>query len=258
MNLLSRIFSSFGKDAVKEIEEKELELLEANVSLTAIEKLKEILKGRKDLRGALLDLLKEGRIDDERIFLFVGVNGSGKTTTIAKIAKWFIDRGREVTVAAADTFRAGSIEQLEEWRKIVGFELVKYHYGADPAAVAYEAVKNAQDVVLIDTAGRQETKRSLMEELRKIKKVTQPDLTFMVVDATQGIAAVEQAKKFDEMIGIDGFIVTKMDIDEKGGIILSLAVELEKPFYFVSYGQDLEDLKEFSAKEYVDNLLPSS
>ncbi len=258
MSLLSKIFSSFGKDAVKELEEKELELLEANVSLTAIEKLKEELQGKKNLKEALKDIIKAGKLENVRVILLVGVNGSGKTTTAAKLANWFKKRGKKVVVAAADTFRAGSIEQLEEWGKKLGFEVVKYHYGSDPAAVAYEAVKKDADIVIIDTAGRQETRKSLMEELEKIKRVAKPDITLMVVDATQGVAAVEQVKKFDEKIGVDGIIVTKMDIDEKGGIILSISAETGKPIYFVSFGQEEDSFEPFSPEEYIDNLIPSS
>ncbi len=255
MNLLKSILSSLGKDAAKEVEERELELLQANVSLTTIERLKEELKGKKNLKEVLKDLLKSGKFEGTPVVLFVGTNGSGKTTAIAKLAKWYMDRGVHVIVAAADTFRAGSIEQLEEWRERIGFDLVKYHYGADPAAVAYEAVKRRKGVVLIDTAGRQETRRSLMEELKKIKRVVKPDYTVMVVDATQGVAALEQVRKFDEEVGIDGFIVTKLDVDEKGGLILSLCVETGKPVFFVSYGQGPDDFSPFNPEEYLDNLL---
>jgi len=257
MKLLSRLLGSLGRDAAKEIEQRELELLEANVSLNAIEKLKELLKGKKGLKEALEELLKEGEVRG-RVILLVGVNGSGKTTTAAKLAKWFMEKGKRVVVAAADTFRAGSIEQLEELSRRAGFEVVKYHYGADPAAVAYEAVKKDADVVIIDTAGRQETRGDLMEELKKIKRVAKPDLTLMVVDATQGVAAVEQVKKFDEKLGIDGFVVTKLDVDEKGGLILSLAVETGKPIYFVSDGQELDRFRPFSKREYIDNLISTS
>ncbi len=256
MSLLQRIFSSIGgKDPRKELEERELELLEANVSLTTIERLKESLEKGKSLKEALKEFLKEGRIEGSPVILLVGTNGSGKTTVVAKLSNWFMEKGTPVTVAAADTFRAGSIEQLEEWARKVGFELVKYHYGADPAAVAYEAVKRRKGAVIIDTAGRQETRGDLMRELQKIKKVVNPDLTLMVVDATQGVAALEQAERFDEKVGVDGFIVTKLDVDEKGGLILSLAVETRKPIYFVSYGQTLDTFSPFSAEDYLNNLL---
>jgi fused signal recognition particle receptor len=256
MNLLKKIFSGLSKkDALKELEERELELLESNVSLKTIETLKKTLEEGEDLRTDLKRYLKGAKIEGAPIILLVGVNGSGKTTAVAKLAYWFKKRGIDVTVAAADTFRAGSIEQLEEWSKKVGFDLVKYHYGADPAAVAYEAVKKRKGAVIIDTAGRQETRGSLMEELKKIKRVVNPDLTIMVVDATQGSAALEQARKFDEAVGVDGFIVTKTDVDEKGGMVLSLAVETEKPIYFISYGQEPQEFKPFDPEEYLDNLL---
>ena len=134
MNLLKKIFKGLSqKDALKELEERELELLESNVSLKTIEKLKECLQEGKDLRTSLREFLKSGMIEDSPIILLVGINGSGKTTVVAKLARWFKERGVKTTVAAADTFRAGSIEQLEEWSRKVGFDLVKYHYGADPA-----------------------------------------------------------------------------------------------------------------------------
>ncbi len=251
--LLKKLFSLLGRDPLRELEEREMDLLDAGVSFWALEKLKEGLSD-KDLQGALKDILMDGRVSDERIFLLVGTNGSGKTTTAAKMAAYFMERGERVVVAAADTFRAGSIEQLEELSKEVGFKLVKKGYGVDPAAVAYEAVRE-EGKVIIDTAGRQEVRIDLMEQLKKIKRVAKPDLTLYVTDATQGLSSVEQARGFDREVGIDGFVVTKLDVDERGGVILSLCAELQKPVYFVSWGQGIREFGPFDKESYIKRLL---
>lgn len=251
--LLKKLLSIIGKDPRRELEEKELDLLDAGVSFVTIEELKKLTE-TETLEEAIFSLLKEGRLDNERIFLIVGTNGSGKTTATAKLAAYFIRKGEKVTVAAADTFRAGSIEQLEELGKRVGFKIVKKGYGADPAAVAFEAVKE-EGKIIIDTAGRQDVRTDLMDQLKKIKRVVKPDLTLFVADATQGLTTVEQAKTFDREVGIDGFIITKLDIDEKGGIILSLCTEIKKPVYFVSWGQELDKFELFEKKTYIKTLL---
>jgi fused signal recognition particle receptor len=206
-----------------------------------------------------LDLFRfiEGR-PKPVVILFVGVNGTGKTTTIAKLAHQFQTRGHTCVVAAADTFRAGAIEQLERHAERVGFKLIRHQAGADPAAVAFDAVEHARargrDVVLIDTAGRMQTNQNLMDQMRKIKRVTEPHLVVYVGDALAGNDAVEQAKQFHEAVGLDGVILTKIDADAKGGAALSMAHTIGKPVVFVSVGQGYEDLRPFDVPWMVDRL----
>ena len=192
------------------------------------------------------------------VIMFVGVNGTGKTTTIAKLAYAFQKRGLTAVVAAADTFRAGAIEQLERHAETVGFKLIRHKAGADPAAVAFDAVEHAQargrDVVLIDTAGRMQTNANLMDQMKKIKRVAEPHLVLYVGDALAGNDAVEQAKQFHEAVGLDGVILTKIDADAKGGAALSMAHTIGKPVLFVSTGQKYEDLRPFEVPWMVDRL----
>ncbi len=193
------------------------------------------------------------------IILFVGVNGTGKTTTIAKLAYHIQKKGYTAVVAAADTFRAGAIEQLEKHAEAVGFKLIKHEAGSDPAAVAYDAVEHARarkrDVVLIDTAGRMQTNTNLMDQMKKIKRVANPDLVFYIGDALAGNDAIEQAKEFNEAVGIDGIVLTKIDADAKGGAALSIAHTIGKPVVFVSTGQGYDDIRRFNVKWMVDRLL---
>jgi len=193
------------------------------------------------------------------IVLFVGVNGTGKTTTIAKLAFQLQKKGYSCVVAAADTFRAGAIEQLEKHAEAVGFKLIKHKAGADPAAVAFDAVEHARargrDVVLIDTAGRMQTNQNLMDQMKKIKRVAQPNLVLYIGDALAGNDAIEQAKQFHEAVGIDGIILTKIDADAKGGAALSMAKTIGKPVVFVNLGQTYEDIRPFDTKWMVDRLL---
>jgi len=192
------------------------------------------------------------------IVMFVGVNGTGKTTVIAKIASMLQKRGRTVVVAAADTFRAGAIEQLEVHANRLGFKLIKHAAGADPAAVAFDAVEHAKarsrDVVLIDTAGRMQTNQNLMDQMKKIQRVAKPHLVVFVGDALAGNDAVEQAKQFNDAVGVDGAILCKIDADAKGGAALSIAHTIGKPILFVGTGQGYDDLTPFDAKWMVDKL----
>ena len=192
------------------------------------------------------------------VVMFVGVNGTGKTTVIAKIANMLQKRGKSVVVAAADTFRAGAIEQLEVHASRLGFKLIRHIAGADPAAVAFDAVEHAKargrDVVLIDTAGRMQTNTNLMDQMKKIKRVAKPHLVIFVGDALAGNDAIEQAKEFNEAVGVDAAILCKIDADAKGGAALSIAHTIGKPILFVGTGQGYEDLTPFNAKWMVDRL----
>jgi len=191
--------------------------------------------------------------------LFVGINGTGKTTSIAKVAQFLMKKGYSVVLSCSDTYRAGSIEQLEEHSRKLGVRMIKHEYGADPAAVAYDAISHAQsrgiNVVLIDTAGRIQTDRNLMSELSKIKRVVNPDLTVLVVDALIGNDAVMQAEEFHNSVGIDGTILTKVDADVKGGASLSVAHVTGKPIIFIGVGQNYGDLEAFEPEQFTQMIL---
>lgn len=195
------------------------------------------------------------------VIMFVGINGTGKTTTIAKVANLLLGKGYRVVLASGDTYRAGAIEQLEEHARRLGVRVVKHRYGADPAAVSFDAVRHAEargiDVVLIDTAGRMQTNRNLMDELRKIKKVVRPDLTVMVVDALTGNDATEQAETFNSHVGFDTAILTKVDADAKGGSSLSVSYLTEKPIAYIGTGQGYDDLQRFDAEWFAEKILPA-
>jgi len=198
------------------------------------------------------------------IILAVGVNGVGKTTTIGKLARRFTDLGFTVTLAAADTFRAAAIEQLEIWAERAGANIVKHRSGADPAAVAFDAVVSAKsknvDVVIIDTAGRLHTKSNLMEELKKIKRVVErekpsaPHETLLVVDATSGQNAIAQARMFNEAIGVTGIALTKLDGTAKGGIVIAINRELDIPVKLIGVGETVDDLQDFDPDGFVNAL----
>ncbi len=269
-------------------DELELILLENNVALEVIDKIKENLKeelvGKEIKRGeqekflfnslkkAIEDVLLEfdvnriiERIEENKAkgeptkILFIGVNGVGKTTTLAKFAKYLMDKGYSVVISASDTFRAASIEQLQIHADNLGIKLIKHQYGADAAAVAYDAVQYAKahgiDVVLIDSAGRQHTSSNLMDELKKLKRVADPDFTVFVADSMTGNDAVDQAKEFQEKVGYDFSILTKADVDEKGGAILSVAYVSGKPIAFLGTGQSYSDLVPFKKEEIVEKLM---
>ncbi|MCD6372229.1 MAG: signal recognition particle-docking protein FtsY [Thermococcus sp.] len=274
------------KDVENALWNLEIELLEADVALETVEELKEKIKeklvGQKvkigtnkralveeAVREAVLevltperkiDLLEMIRSKEEKPFVivFVGFNGSGKTTTIAKLANWLKKNGLSAVIAASDTFRAGAIEQVEEHAKRVGVRVIKHDYGADPAAVAYDAIQHARargvDVVLVDTAGRNELNRNLMDEMKKIVRVTKPDLVIFVGDSLSGNAVVEQAKQFNEAVRIDGVILTKLDADARGGAALSISHAIGAPILFVGVGQGYDDLKPFDEKWFVERI----
>ena len=206
-----------------------------------------------------IDFLKTVKEKKPFKILFLGPNGAGKTTSMAKITKFLQDNNLKVIWAASDTFRAASIEQLEKHAEKLGVRVVKHNYGADPAAVAFDAVKAAEakgiDAVLIDSAGRQETNKNLMEELKKIVRVIKPDLKIYVGESFTGQALLQQAEEYDKAIGIDGFILTKIDCDAKGGTTISLLYKLKKPVLFVGTGQEYKDLEKFRPEFVLDKIL---
>jgi fused signal recognition particle receptor len=198
------------------------------------------------------------------VILVVGVNGVGKTTTIAKLAKFYRDQGKSVLIGAGDTFRAAAIDQLEIWAERVGAPLIRHEPGADPGAVVFDAVESARarnsDVLIIDTAGRLHTKINLMEELRKVKRIIQkqlpgaPDETLLILDATTGQNGLQQAKVFTEVAEVTDVAVAKLDGTAKGGIVFAIARELKLPIRFVGTGEKLTDLAEFDARQFVKAL----
>ncbi|MAE56568.1 MAG: signal recognition particle-docking protein FtsY [Euryarchaeota archaeon] len=264
--------------------ELELALLESDVAIEAVEALKVKLQQRlvglrvasrgeisptieKALKASLVELLSLESFDPQRLLVqnasplvvaFVGVNGTGKTTTIARLAHWLQTQGRSVVFAAADTFRAGAIEQLEVHANRLGCKFIAHQAGGDPAAVAFDAVAHARakhrDVVLIDTAGRMQTNTNLMDEMVKIQRVAKPDLILFVGDALAGNDVVEQARQFHATVGIDAVVLTKLDVDAKGGAALSIANAIGRPIAFVGIGQGYEDLMPFDAAWIVERI----
>ena len=193
------------------------------------------------------------------IILFVGVNGTGKTSSIAKVGHLLLRKGFSVIVAAADTYRTGSIEQIEEHARRIGIKTIKHDYGADAAAVAFDAVNYAiahgTNVVLIDTAGRMQTNKNLLEEMKKIARVSKPNLTILVVDSLTGNDAVEQGRSFSSAVNIDGVVLTKLDADVKGGSAISIAAIMGKPILFATVGQNYEDLVSFEPEQMVEKII---
>jgi fused signal recognition particle receptor len=231
------------KDLVREtLHEVLLEILTTKETVTLLEKIE-----------------RKRQTKEPFTILFVGINGTGKTTTIAKVAKFLMKNGYSVVLSGSDTYRAGSIEQLEEHSKRLGIRMIKHKYGADPAAVAYDAISHAHsrgiNVVLIDTAGRIQTDRNLMSELAKIKRVVSPDLTILVIDALIGNDAVLQAEEFHNSVTVDANILTKVDADVKGGASLSVAHVTGKPIIFIGVGQEYEDLEAFEPETFTQMIL---
>nr|WP_281381049.1 signal recognition particle-docking protein FtsY [Desulfurispira natronophila] len=224
---------------------------------------------RPFLRDELLSMISvTGSGDDTEVrqppevILIIGVNGSGKTTTTGKLAYNYIKQGKKVVLAAADTFRAAAIEQLQMWAERSKAHLIKHQHGADPSAVAYDATKSAlsreADILIIDTAGRLHTKSNLMDELGKIARVVSRDIhgapheTWLVLDGTSGQNALNQARQFLQTVNITGFILTKLDSTSKGGAIISIIRELKVPVKYIGIGEDLEDLQPFDAERFID------
>jgi fused signal recognition particle receptor len=225
------------------------------------------------LKQELLDLLGDPPpmiVDEPRLLtvvLVVGVNGSGKTTSIAKLAEYYKKRGRKVLLAAADTFRAAAIDQLKIWGDRAGVPVIAHQPNADPGAVVYDAIRASQsrkaDLLIVDTAGRLHTKYNLMEELRKVRGVAQkrvhqaPHETLLVLDATTGQNALSQARHFQDAVDVSGVVVAKLDGTAKGGVVFAIAQELGLPVRFVGTGETLDDLAEFDAEAFVEGLFES-
>jgi fused signal recognition particle receptor len=230
------------------------------------------VKDPKEVYPVLKDVMEKFLIQDENgldiqdgrlnVILVVGVNGVGKTTTIGKIASKLTKSGKKVVIGAADTFRAAAIEQLEEWANRSGADIIKHSQGADPGAVVFDTLQAAEsrgaDVAIIDTAGRLHNKNNLMKELEKINNIitkklgNQPYESLLVIDGTTGQNGLTQAKVFNEVTKLTGFIVTKLDGTAKGGIVFSISEEIKKPIKFIGVGEGIEDLREFNPKEYIE------
>ncbi len=272
---------SISEDDVEDILfELELGLLEADVAMdvssVVVESVKNDLVGQKIKRSSdieeytyealknavakiiniegksMTELLEEKVAQGEPlVVMLVGINGTGKTTTIGKLSNYYIKKGYTPVIAASDTFRAGAIEQVQYHADNLGVKLIKHEKGSDPAAVAFDAVQHARargkELVLIDTAGRMQTNTNLMDEMKKIRRVSKPDLVVFVGDALTGNDATEQARKFNEAIDIDGVILTKADADSKGGAALSIGYIIKKPILFLGMGQSYDDIKEYDA-----------
>jgi fused signal recognition particle receptor len=264
--------------------ELEFGLLQADVALPVVEELskgvREFLAGKRVDRGfkveEAIDLAfrsavrgvltgKEFSLGDIStakpppiVMMFVGVNGTGKTTAIAKLAHRLQKRGHGCVLAAGDTFRAGAIEQLTLHSERLGCKIIKHQAGSDPAAVAFDAVEHAKarkkEYVLIDTAGRMQTNRNLMDEMIKIKRVAKPDVIFFVGDSLAGADAIEQARRFDEAVGIDAVILTKIDADAKGGAAISITKAIGKPVAYVSFGQEYDEFRRFDAEWMISRI----
>jgi fused signal recognition particle receptor len=267
-------------------EDLEALLVQADVGVSTtmvlVDRLREqVARGKASNANELEELLKQEllrllgdpvpmAIDEPRlltVILIVGVNGSGKTTSIAKLAKYYQDRGRKVLLAAADTFRAAAIDQLKIWGERAGVPVIAHQPGADPGAVVYDAIRAGQsrkaDLLIVDTAGRLHTKYNLMEELRKVRGVAQkrvhqaPHETLLVLDATTGQNALSQARHFQQAVDVTGVIVAKLDGTAKGGVVFAIAQELGLPVRFVGTGETLDDLTEFDAEAFVEGLFGS-
>lgn len=284
-SFITREVEISSKDVENLLEEFELELLEADVEMSVAEairaELSEKLIGSKikkdDLHSFINQTMKETLVDmleNENIFdilervksssepvkiIFLGINGAGKTTTIAKVAKLLLDNDQKVVFAAADTFRAAAIEQMQVHADRLNVKMIKREYGSDPTSVAYDAANYAKahgiNAVLIDTAGRQDTNISLINEMKKMTRVIEPDLTIYIGESIAGNAIIEQISSFNKEIGIDGVILTKLDCDPKGGTMLSINKATGIPIIYVGMGQQYTDLEPFDAKKIIDRIV---
>ena len=293
---VSKIFSNFVKKTITEkklddISQLKLLLISNDVALDTAEEicnqLVERLKGEqisrlssiknflfRQLEDIIRDILTPEKtinlVEDIKlknsknlpyVIVFLGVNGTGKTTTMAKIAYFLKKQGISSVAAASDTFRAGAIEQLSKHMDNVGIRVIKHQYKSDPASVAFDAVNHAKakniNVVLVDTAGRQVTDKNLMVEMQKIIRIAEPDLKVLIVDSLSGNDALFQAKEFKKHVGIDTNVLTKLDADSSGGAALSITHETKKPILFIGNGQGYDDIEEFSVDSFISSILES-
>jgi fused signal recognition particle receptor len=271
------------KDIDDFFSEIELDLMEANVALEVVdflrERIKQHLVNKQFKRGRvkeslieafeaiLMEIFDQGKVDLGDLvkkkkpvcIVFIGFNGSGKTTSIAKLARYLQNRKYKVVLAAGDTFRAASIEQLENHGKRLGVKVIKHEYGADSAAVIFDAVKHAEskgvDFVLADTAGRTHQDKNLMDEIKKVVRVNKPDLKVLVADSLTGNDVIEQAQQFDKAVGIDCMIFTKVDVNQKGGSLLSACYAIKKPILFIGTGQSYDSIEIFEPRKFVKDLM---
>lgn len=253
LEVVERIKADIEKQLIgKEIKKQDIE---KEIKLSLKKSLEEIIIDPDDIIETIKEAKKEGVLFK---IIFFGINGSGKTTSIAKFANLCLKNNLSCVLAAADTFRAASIEQLQIHADKLGVKMIKQNYGSDPSAVAFDSIKYAQnhkiDVVLIDTAGRMHTKENLLKEMEKICRVTKPDLKIFVAEAIAGNDAIEQAKAFNDMVEIDGSILSKTDIDEKGGTIISISYITHKPIFYLGTGQNYQDLELFNKREFIKKL----
>lgn len=256
--------SDLGVKTALELTDKVRKLHRATPSLTSDDYLKAIKEELLNILGTQQHQLNPKPADDPLVILVIGVNGSGKTTSIAKIANVLKAQGKSVLLGAADTFRAAAIDQLDTWAKRIGIEIVKGSPGSDPAAVTFDAVMAAKargcDVVIIDTAGRLHNKTHLMQELEKIKRTCQkhvpnaPHEILLVLDANTGQNGIDQAKTFNNFTPITGLVLTKLDGSAKGGIVIGMQRELKIPIKFIGVGESVEDLKPFDAEGFIEAL----
>jgi len=277
MSLFDR--ASIGTEVWEELEEL---LISADVGVATTSKLISVVKGRASLEkldgSHVRSLLKEemikilavppgtnvAAVTPPEVILVVGVNGSGKTTSIAKLAYRYKKEGKSILIAAADTFRAAAIDQLKKQGERVGVDVIAHQPGADPGAVVYDALQAAKsrgvDILIIDTAGRLHTKFNLMEELKKVRRVaakldsTSPHQVILVLDATTGQNGLTQARYFTEAVGVTGIFIAKLDGTAKGGIVLAICDELKLPIQLIGVGEGLEDMVSFNASDFVDAL----
>lgn len=257
-------FILLGSDVGEQTTEDIIETLRERMRNDAVSDPK---KANEYLKEVLTDILGEEKFSFNTpcVITVAGVNGVGKTTTIGKLANIFVKQGKSVVIAAADTFRAAASDQLEVWANRAKVRIIKHEEGSDPAAVVFDAVSSAKsrgtDVVLVDTAGRLNNKKNLMEELKKINRVVDREFpqadrkNLIVLDATTGQNAIAQVEVFNEAIDIDGIVLTKLDGTAKGGVVLAIKHDMDIPVYFVGVGEGIDDLMEFDAQSYVEGIV---